>query len=51
MIDWLYNLPIFWMAVVVFGATYIVAAIVDRIVLILAVRDGCGGLDPPDRRT
>lgn len=36
MIDWLYRLPIFWMAVVVFGATYIVAAIVDRIVLILA---------------
>ncbi|HET7251245.1 MAG TPA: hypothetical protein VFI79_15440 [Gemmatimonadales bacterium] len=36
MIDWLYRLPIFWMAVVVFGATYAVAAIVDRIVLILA---------------
>jgi Protein of unknown function (DUF4239) len=35
-IDWLYRLPILWMAVVVFGATYLVAAIVDRIVLRLA---------------
>jgi len=35
-IDWLYRLPIFWMAVVVFAATYLVAAIVDRIVLVLA---------------
>lgn len=36
MIEWLYRLPIFWMAVVVFAATYLVAAIVDRIVLVLA---------------
>ena len=36
MIDWLYRLPIFWMAVVVFGATYLVAAVIDRIVLVLA---------------
>src|SRR5258707_15295464 len=35
-IDWLYTLPIFWMAVVIFAATYLVAAIVDRIVLLLA---------------
>jgi len=35
-IDWLYQLPIFWMAVVVFSASYLVAAIVDRIVVRLA---------------
>jgi len=35
-IDWLYNLPIVWMAIVVFGATYLTAAVIDRIVLSLA---------------
>ena len=36
MIDWLYNLPIVWMAIVVFGATYLTAVVIDRIVVSLA---------------
>ncbi len=36
MIDWLYRLPILWMAVVIFGVTYLVATLVDRMVLRLA---------------
>lgn len=36
MIDWLYRLPIVWMALVVFAATYLVAAAIHGIVLSLA---------------
>lgn len=38
-IDWIYRLPIFWMAVVVFAATYLVAAIIEWIVLALATEE------------
>jgi hypothetical protein len=37
MSDWLYNLPIAWMAPVVFGFTYLVAAAIQVIVAVLAV--------------
>ncbi len=36
MIDWLYELPIFWMAVVVFSASYLIAAAIYKVVLALA---------------
>jgi hypothetical protein len=35
--DWLHNLPVVWMAVVVFGATYLVAAAINAVVTSLAV--------------
>src|SRR5215472_5167014 len=35
--DWLHNLPILWMALVVFGFTYLVAAAIYLIVTLLAV--------------
>jgi hypothetical protein len=37
MSDWLHNLPIVWMALVVFGPTYLLAAIVHVVVAVLAV--------------
>ncbi len=39
MIDWLHNLPFVWLVVVVFGATYLVAAAISWTVLALAVGD------------
>src|SRR5262245_45167055 len=36
MTDWLYNLPIFWMALVVFGVTYLVAGGIYGLVTALA---------------
>ena len=36
--NWLHNLPVVWMAVVVFGATFLVAAMLDMVVIGLAVR-------------
>ena len=39
MSDWLHNLPISWMALVVFGFTYLVAAAIYAIVTILAVAE------------
>jgi hypothetical protein len=39
MSDWLHNLPILWMALVVFGFTYLVAAAIYAIVMILAVAE------------
>src|ERR1700742_73632 len=38
MSNWLHNLPIFWMAVVIFGACYLMAAIVFLAVGALARR-------------
>lgn len=35
--NWLHNLPVLWMAVVVFGATFLVAAMLDMVVIGLAV--------------
>ena len=37
MSDWLHNLPVVWMALVVFGATYLVAAVIYIAVMVLAV--------------
>ena len=37
MIDWLHNLPVAWMALVVFGATYLSAGIIYWVVTALAV--------------
>jgi hypothetical protein len=37
MSDWLHNLPVAWMALVVFGATYLVAAVIYTLVMVLAV--------------
>jgi hypothetical protein len=39
MSDWLLNLPVLWMAVVVFGATYLLAASIYWVVTRLAVND------------
>jgi hypothetical protein len=39
MSDWLLNLPVPWMALVVFGATYLVAASIYWVVTRLAVND------------
>src|SRR6476661_6326535 len=39
MSDWLLNLPVLWMAVVVFAATYLLAASVYWVVTRLAVND------------
>jgi hypothetical protein len=36
MSDWLHNLPIFWMALVVFGFTYLLAAGICGLVTVLA---------------
>ena len=37
MIDWLHNLPVAWMALVVFGATYVATGVIYWIVTALAV--------------
>jgi hypothetical protein len=37
--DWLLNLPVLWMAVVVFAATYLLAASIYWVVTRLAVND------------
>src|SRR5258706_13974269 len=37
MSDWLHNLPVAWMALVVFGITYLVAAAIYAVVTVLAV--------------
>jgi hypothetical protein len=37
--DWLHNLPVAWMALVIFGATYLVAAVIYTFVMVLAVRE------------
>ena len=39
MSDWLLNLPVLWMAVVVFAATYLLTAVVYWVVTRLAVDD------------
>ena len=39
MSDWLLNLPLLWMAVVVFAATYLLAAVVYWVVTRLAVNE------------
>ena len=39
MSDWLLNLPVLWMAVVVFAATYLLAAVVYWVVTRLAVNE------------
>jgi ABC-type uncharacterized transport system permease subunit len=39
MSDWLLNLPVLWIAVVVFAATYLLTAIVYLVVTSLAVDD------------
>jgi len=36
MSDWLHNLPIFWMAVVIFGVTYLVAVAIYAVVRVVA---------------
>jgi hypothetical protein len=35
--DWLHHLPVVWMALVVFGSTYLVAATIYALVKVLAV--------------
>src|SRR6266478_4951273 len=37
MSDWLHNLPVVWMALVVFGVTYLVTAAIYAVVMVLAV--------------
>lgn len=37
--DWIHNLPVAWMAVVVFGAIYLIAAVIYALVMALAVGD------------
>lgn len=37
MIDWLHDLPVFWMALVVFGGTYLTAGVIYWVVMALAV--------------
>jgi hypothetical protein len=37
MSDWLHNLPVFWMPIVVFGGTYVAVAAIYWIVTVLAV--------------
>jgi len=36
MSDWLHNLPVVWIALVVFGATYLVTALIYAVVMVLA---------------
>ena len=43
MSDWLHNLPLIWMALVVFGMTYIFAGLVQRLVGALAVGERARG--------
>jgi Protein of unknown function (DUF4239) len=37
MSDWLHNLPVLWMALVIFGLTYLVAVVILAVVTVLAV--------------
>jgi hypothetical protein len=37
MSDWLHNLPVVWMALVVFGSTYLVTVAIYALVRVLAV--------------
>src|SRR5262245_63019563 len=37
--DWLHSLPLVWMALLVFGVTYLIAAAIYAVVAILAVGD------------
>ena len=37
MSDWLHNLPLIWMALVIFGVTYVFAVLVQTFVRMLAV--------------
>ena len=37
MSDWLHNLPVIWMALIVFALTYLVAAAIYAVVTLLAV--------------
>ena len=37
--DWLHNLPIVWMTLVVFGAVYLITAVIYAVVMGLAVRE------------
>ena len=39
MSDWLFDLPIVWMALLVFGVTYFVAASIYAVVVSLATRE------------
>ncbi len=36
MSDWLHNLPVVWMALAVFGLTYLAAAVIYVVVMVLA---------------
>ena len=38
--DWLHNLPVIWIAVVVFGVTYLIAAAIYAVVMVLATASG-----------
>jgi hypothetical protein len=46
MIDWLHGLPFVWLVVVVFGATYLVAATISWVVLRLAVGERARAFKP-----
>jgi hypothetical protein len=39
MIDWFHNLPIVWMALLVFAFTYLLSALIYFVVTVLAVGD------------
>ena len=49
MSDWLHNLPVVWMALVVFGFTYLVTAAIHVVVRVLAVgeRPSCAASASP----
>jgi hypothetical protein len=49
MSDWIHNLPVGWMAVVIFGATYLTTAVIYALVMALAVGErgrGFKGVSP-----
>jgi hypothetical protein len=37
MSDWLHSLPVVWMALLVFGVTYLITAVICVVVIVLAV--------------
>jgi hypothetical protein len=37
MSDWLHSLPVVWMALLVFGLTYLITAVICVVVIVLAV--------------
>jgi hypothetical protein len=41
--DWLHNLPIIWMAVLIFGVTYLIALAIFAVVMILATGERARG--------